>query len=177
MAKRRLTIKLKPYACGQWVARPSRSRAAHWHHWIDHCCRIAECWRPDCPRMRRNHGPAVLRLPSRLCAGQSPRRKHGRTACQSQAHVPRHGGQCCCRRRRGARNRAAGALAPSVSQPATPAGSDGFEIKCESGQTVNATFAKDCCDREIMAFAWEGKGLPGEPVREMQIEAVRETLW
>ena len=36
--------------------------------------------------------------------------------------------------------------------------SDGFEIKCDSGQTVTATFAKDCCDREIMAFrAWEGK--------------------
>lgn len=53
--------------------------------------------------------------------------------------------------------------------------SDGFEIKCDSGQTVTATFAKDCCDREIMAFrAWEGKGLPGEPVREMLIEAVEK---
>jgi putative transposase len=51
--------------------------------------------------------------------------------------------------------------------------SDGLEIKCDSGQTVTATFAKDCCDREIMAWrAWEGKGLPGEPVREMLIEAV-----
>jgi putative transposase len=53
--------------------------------------------------------------------------------------------------------------------------SDGFEIKCGSGQTVTATFAKDCCDREIMAWrAWEGKGLPGEPVREMLIEAVEK---
>jgi putative transposase len=51
--------------------------------------------------------------------------------------------------------------------------SDGFEIKCDSGETVTATFAKDCCDREIMAWrAWQGKGLPGEPVREMLIEAV-----
>ena len=51
--------------------------------------------------------------------------------------------------------------------------SDGFEIKCDSGQTVTATFAKDCCDREIMAWhAWEGKGLHGEAVREMLIEAV-----
>jgi putative transposase len=50
---------------------------------------------------------------------------------------------------------------------------DGFEIKCDSGETVTATFAKDCCDREIMAWrAWPGKGLPGEPVREMLIEAV-----
>ena len=53
--------------------------------------------------------------------------------------------------------------------------SDGFEIKCNSGQTVTATFTKDCCDREIMAWrAWEGKGLPGEPVREMLIEAVEK---
>ena len=53
--------------------------------------------------------------------------------------------------------------------------SDGFEIKCDSGETVTATFAKDCCDREIMAFrAWEGKGLPGEPVRDMLIEAVEK---
>jgi len=53
--------------------------------------------------------------------------------------------------------------------------SDGFEIKCDSGQTVTATFAKDCCDREILAFrAWKGKGLPGEPVREMLIEAVEK---
>ena len=40
---------------------------------------------------------------------------------------------------------------------------------------MTATFAKDCCDRKIMAFrAWEGKGLPGEPVREMLIEAVEQ---
>ena len=53
--------------------------------------------------------------------------------------------------------------------------SDGLEIKCDSGQTVTATFAKDCCDREVMAWrAWEGKGLPGEPVREMLIEAVEK---
>jgi putative transposase len=51
--------------------------------------------------------------------------------------------------------------------------SDGFEIKCDSGETVTATFAQDCCDREVMAWrAWPGKGLPGEPVREMLIEAV-----
>jgi len=53
--------------------------------------------------------------------------------------------------------------------------SDGLEIKCDSGQTVTATFAKDCCDREVMAWrVWEGKGLPGEPVREMLIEAVEK---
>lgn len=37
---------------------------------------------------------------------------------------------------------------------------------------MTTTFAKDCCDREVIAWrAWEGKGLPGEPVREMLIEA------
>lgn len=51
--------------------------------------------------------------------------------------------------------------------------SDGLEIKCYSGQAVTATFAKECCDREVMAWrAWKGKGLPGEPVREMLIEGV-----
>lgn len=53
--------------------------------------------------------------------------------------------------------------------------SDGFEIKCDSGETVTAAFAKDYCDREIMTEqAWAGKGLPGEPVREMLIEAVEK---
>jgi putative transposase len=52
---------------------------------------------------------------------------------------------------------------------------DGLEIRCDSGQTVTATFAKDCCDREVFAWrAWEGKRLPGEPVREMLIEAVEK---
>lgn len=48
--------------------------------------------------------------------------------------------------------------------------SDGFEIRCDSGQVVTATFAKDCCDREVMAWrAWVGKGLSGELVRDMLI--------
>ena len=55
--------------------------------------------------------------------------------------------------------------------------SDGFEIKCDSGETVTATFAKDCCDREILAWrAWEGKGLAGEPVHDMLAEAVERRL-
>jgi putative transposase len=34
---------------------------------------------------------------------------------------------------------------------------DGLEIRCDSGQTVTATFAKDCGDREVFAWrAWEG---------------------
>jgi len=53
--------------------------------------------------------------------------------------------------------------------------SDELEIWCDSGQTVTATFAKDCCEREMITWrAWEGKRLPGEPVREMLIEAVEK---
>jgi putative transposase len=53
--------------------------------------------------------------------------------------------------------------------------SDGFEIKCDSGQTVTTTFTKDCCDREVIAWrAREGKGLEGEPIREMLIESVEK---
>jgi len=59
--------------------------------------------------------------------------------------------------------------------PATSAGARTALKSSATGQTVTATFAKDCCDREIMAWrAWEGKGLPGEPVREMLIEAVEQ---
>ncbi len=55
--------------------------------------------------------------------------------------------------------------------------SDGFEIKCESGETVTATFAKDSCDSEIMAWrGWPGKGLLGEPVCEMPHRGRGEAL-
>jgi transposase InsO family protein len=53
--------------------------------------------------------------------------------------------------------------------------SDGFEIRCDSGEVVTSTFVKDCCDREIVSWrAWPGRGLPGDPVREMLIEAVEK---
>lgn len=42
--------------------------------------------------------------------------------------------------------------------------SDGLEIKCDSGQTVTATFAKDCCDREVIEWrAWEGNPMTHRP--------------
>jgi putative transposase len=51
--------------------------------------------------------------------------------------------------------------------------SDGLEIACDNGEVVTGVFMKDCCDREIIAWrAWSGRGLPGEPVRDMMIEAV-----
>jgi putative transposase len=51
--------------------------------------------------------------------------------------------------------------------------SDGFEIGCDNGDVVTSASMKDCCDREIIAWrAWIGRGLPGEPLRDMMIEAV-----
>ena len=51
--------------------------------------------------------------------------------------------------------------------------SDGFEIACDNGEVVTGVFMKDCCDREIIAWrAWAARGLPGELVRDMMIEAV-----
>ena len=51
--------------------------------------------------------------------------------------------------------------------------SDGFEIACDNGEVVTGVFMKDCCDREIIAWrAWAERGLPGEPVRDMLVEAV-----
>jgi transposase InsO family protein len=51
--------------------------------------------------------------------------------------------------------------------------SDGFEIGCDNGDVVTGVFLKDCCDREIISWrAWSSRGLPGEPVRDMLIEAV-----
>lgn len=53
--------------------------------------------------------------------------------------------------------------------------SDGFEIGCDSTETVTVAFVKDCCDREAIAHrGWSGKGLPGEPIREMLVEAVEK---
>ncbi len=61
----------------------------------------------------------------------------------------------------------------AVAQSDTRWCSDGFEIRCDNGQIVSGAFTKDCCDREIIAWrAWSGRGLPGEPIREMLIEAV-----
>lgn len=63
----------------------------------------------------------------------------------------------------------------AVTEPDRRWCSDGFEIACDNGQVVTGTFTKDCCDREIIAWrAWSGRGLPGEPVREMLIEAVEK---
>ena len=50
---------------------------------------------------------------------------------------------------------------------------DGFEIACNNGEVVTWVFMKDCRYREIIAWrAWAERGLPGELVRDMLVEAV-----
>ena len=124
----------------------------------------------------------IAELPSygyrRACALVNRQRRERSAAREPQARLPRDGWQrlASAEGADGALTPAGRTTAPSPSRRSdTRWCSDGFEIKCDSGQTVTATFAKDCCDREILAFrAWEGKGLPGEPVREMLIEAVEK---
>jgi putative transposase len=61
----------------------------------------------------------------------------------------------------------------AVAEPNQRWCSDGFEIACDNGEVVTGVFMKDCCDREIIAWrAWAARGLPGEPVRDMMVEAV-----
>ena len=61
----------------------------------------------------------------------------------------------------------------AVAEPNQRWCSDGFEIACDNGEVVTGVFMKDCCDREIIAWrAWAERGLPGEPVRDMLVEAV-----
>ena len=61
----------------------------------------------------------------------------------------------------------------AVDEPNQRWCSDGFEIACDNGEVVTGVFMKDCCDREIIAWrAWAERGLPGEPVHDMLVEAV-----
>jgi transposase InsO family protein len=61
----------------------------------------------------------------------------------------------------------------AVAEPNQRWCSDGFEIACDNGEVVTGVFMKDCCDREIIAWrAWAERGVPGEPVRDMLVEAV-----
>lgn len=56
---------------------------------------------------------------------------------------------------------------------------DGLEIMCDSGKNVTTTFAKNCYDdREVIARrAWEGKGLPSDPLARDSDRAGEEALW
>jgi transposase InsO family protein len=52
--------------------------------------------------------------------------------------------------------------------------SDGFEIRCWSGERVHVAFALDCCDREVIAWVGANRHLEGSDIRDlmaMSIEA------
>lgn len=79
-------------------------------------------------RERRSQGLSMLnhkriyRIMARhqLLLPKAPKRRHSSRVHDGQVSVPMSNVRWC---------------------------SDGFEIKCDSGETVTATFAKDCCDR------------------------------
>jgi putative transposase len=54
--------------------------------------------------------------------------------------------------------------------------SDGFEIPCWDGQVVRVAFALDTCDREVMAWCASTRGVGGEMIRDLMLEAVEKRL-
>lgn len=48
---------------------------------------------------------------------------------------------------------------------------DGFECRCDSGESVRATFALDCCDREAMSWAATTAARTGDIVRDVMLAA------
>lgn len=114
-------------------------------------------------RERRSQGQAALnhkriyRVMSQhqLLLPKAPKRRHSSRAHDGQVSVPMSNIRWC---------------------------SDGFEIKCDSGETVTTTFAKDCCDRASRCatcwwMPWSGasaalrpcpRGVLGIPHRQRQ---------
>ncbi len=50
--------------------------------------------------------------------------------------------------------------------------SDGFEIRCWSGERVQVAFVLDSCDREVTGFVATSGPLCGEHVRDMMVQAI-----
>ncbi|HVE49675.1 MAG TPA: IS3 family transposase [Casimicrobiaceae bacterium] len=50
--------------------------------------------------------------------------------------------------------------------------SDGFEIACDNRERVRVAFALDCCDREAMSWIATTRGITGDMVRDLMVEAV-----
>lgn len=50
--------------------------------------------------------------------------------------------------------------------------SDGFEIRCWSGEKVQVAFSLDCCDREAMSYVATTGGISGEMIRDLMMESV-----
>lgn len=52
--------------------------------------------------------------------------------------------------------------------------SDGFEFRCDNGESVRGTFALDCCDREALSWAATTGGQTGDIVRDVMLAAVEK---
>jgi putative transposase len=52
--------------------------------------------------------------------------------------------------------------------------SDGFEIKCWSGEKVAVAFSLDCCDREAMRYVATTGAINGEMIRDLMMESVEQ---
>lgn len=50
--------------------------------------------------------------------------------------------------------------------------SDGFEIKCWSGEKVRVIFSLDCCDREIMSYVATTAGISSEMVWDVLVQSM-----
>ena len=50
--------------------------------------------------------------------------------------------------------------------------SDGFEIRCWSGERVQVAFGLDCCDREVMSYVATTGAITGELVRDLMAHAI-----
>ena len=50
--------------------------------------------------------------------------------------------------------------------------SDGFKIRCWSGEKVQVAFSLDCCDREAMSYVATTGGISGEMIRDLMMESV-----
>lgn len=52
--------------------------------------------------------------------------------------------------------------------------SDGFEIRCWSGEKVQVAFSLDCCDREAMRYVATTGAINGEMIRDLMLESAEQ---
>ncbi|NID13935.1 IS3 family transposase [Luteibacter yeojuensis] len=52
--------------------------------------------------------------------------------------------------------------------------SNGFEFRCDKGESVRGTFALDCCDREALSWAATTGGQTGDIMRDVMLAAVEK---
>lgn len=50
--------------------------------------------------------------------------------------------------------------------------SDGFEIRCWSGERVHVAFSLDCCDREAIGWVAKAEHLVGEDIRDLMAASI-----